>query len=174
MIHIERRKLDHSAKKNEGNNPKMECDKDLDYNTEIAKTYLTKWKDVLNYPILFEYEFTKDERETLLDAAKIGVITKRPSSLHAEELEEIIKRLESAMKNIKEEPDGWFVRFDGASPKDGKRDFPLMTAREIIEQIATSWRAMTCLDRQQKLYFCKFLKDWTGQESYESSFTRVM
>lgn len=147
---------------NDNNNPKDPDDeevKDLDYTTHCQKTNLHTYMHLIDYPVAFTYEFTGREISDLLDALKVGCISRRPSSLHEDELDAIIERLEGV---IPDTPlDGWFVRFSSNSPKDGMRVFPLMSAREIIEQIASSHRAWTALrDGDTKLYFVPFDRSW--------------
>lgn len=145
------------VKQNHGNHEKRKSEEGLDYDTECAKTYLDRWRYVLKYPIVFQHKFNDDEREVLIDAIKIGAQTGLVSSLHREELKEIADRM-SLGDCCK---DGWFCRFNGASPKDGRFDWPMMSAEDVIGQVSTSWRASQCLRRNdQTLYFCKFDANW--------------
>jgi hypothetical protein len=155
-----------SKELNTANHPRREDDqeaKGLDYNTEVDKTCLHRWKDIIEYPVLFEYTFTDEEACILVDAAKCGIITKRMSKVHKEELMEITCRLENHMKKLGDTlpTTGLFFRFSGASPKDGRFSFPVMGPREMVEQIATSNRARNCLQFGDKtIYVCKFDHSW--------------
>ena len=63
------------------NNCNLERDPDdidaqnKDYRTEIKKTHLLNYADVINYPIKFTYEFTVQEVDYLKKACQISIIT---------------------------------------------------------------------------------------------------
>lgn len=153
---------------NTNNHPKAETDleaKDLDYKVEIARTNLEKWCNVIEYPIAFQHKFLPGEVKYLLEASQIGRISQRVSSLHTEELEQITERLELEMKNNNiVSPTGWFFRFSSCSPKDGCRNFPMLSAKEIVDQMASSERAFKALtDGNTTIYLCKFDPQWVTQ-----------
>eukprot|EP01112_Ceratiomyxa_fruticulosa_P014097 TRINITY_DN4013_c0_g4_i1.p1 TRINITY_DN4013_c0_g4~~TRINITY_DN4013_c0_g4_i1.p1 ORF type:complete len:299 (-),score=68.43 TRINITY_DN4013_c0_g4_i1:139-1035(-) len=153
---------------NTNNHSKDESDieaKDLDYKVEIARTNLEKWSDVINYPIAFQHKFLPGEVKYLLEASHIGRISQRVSSLHTEELEQITERLELEMKNNNiVSLAGWFFRFSSCSPKDGCRNFPMLSAKEIVDQIASSERAFKALtDGNTTIYLCKFDPQWVTE-----------
>jgi hypothetical protein len=147
---------------NDNNHPKDVDDleiKDLDYTVQCQKTNLHRYMDAINYPVVFQYKFNKSEIQDLLDALKVGCITRRPSTQHEEELDAIIERLENVIPDTPH--GGWFIRFTSNSPKDGMHNMPYMSARQIIEQISSSHRSYTALrDGDDTLYFVNFDRSW--------------
>lgn len=132
--------------------------RDFDYNTEISKTDLKNWKDMIEYPVAFEWTFTRTESRHLVESMDVSLISHELSSTHQEELEEIIERLSIKLPAA---PVGWFFRFNQASPKDGKRNWPIKTAKEVIEQVVTSVRARRCLkEEDHTMYFCHYQPEW--------------
>jgi len=168
---IERITFDNLSQKNINNNNNpieiipSEYDKvyNLNYETEVARTNLVRWKNIINYPIIFEYTFTKSDIDILKRSCNIGIISGRIPLLYKEELEIIIKNLNKIMLTYDSEY-GWFVRFNRASPKDGVATFPLMTPEHVIRQIVTSKRALQCLSNDDAtMYFCKFDPLWNSE-----------
>jgi hypothetical protein len=163
MITIQRRAFDETIM-NSTNHPKDPADlevRDLDYKTEIRKTNLKYWRTLIDYPVKFEWTFTTEEVKHFQAAMPISLISREFSSLHSEEMEAAVKRLETELIDSRT---GWFVRFDSASPKDGKRSWPLLTASEVIEQVVTSERALRALeDGNRTLYFCYYVPRWDPQ-----------
>lgn len=147
---------------NDNNNPKEPEDfeiRDLDYTEYCKRTNLDRYADLIGYPYALKYTFTEREVADLKDALKIGAISRRPSSLHDDELDAIIERMEDVLPDTP--PSGWFVRFSACSPKDGAGTFPLWSAREVVEQVASSHRAWTALrDGDDTLYFVPFDPSW--------------
>lgn len=148
---------------NTANHPKDINDKsveNLDYATEITRMDLSVWRDIINYPVVTEYTFTLDEIKIFKAAMKMSLITGMIPPIYSVEIMDAVRRLDTALIPH-EQPTGWFFRFDGSSPKDGKRNWPIMSAQEIIEKIITSWRAHTCLNRgEDKIYLCKYDPTW--------------
>ena len=150
--------------------------KDLDYNTEIARTNLMNYANVIGYPIDHEYKFTKEEISKLLECAEIGIKVYRLSHLFEEDLFPIIERMEANLKDSLSCllnggltcPSGqglWFVRFNSCSPKDGKGDFPITNAKDLVEMIVTSSRARGALESgDDTLYFVKYDTEWDANK----------
>jgi D123 len=128
---------------------------------KLKHTFLDKWRHIINYPIIFEYDFTNQEIQDIKDSIQSGMLTGRPSSLHQEEINDLITRLTNVLPISST---GWFVRFNSLSPKDGCPSIPLMNATDIIHQIVTSKRALHALSRGEKtLYFTKFDPTWDSR-----------
>lgn len=66
---------------------------DLDYDTEIAKTDLTNYAHLINYPIDHVYTFTPNEIKVLLKCIEVGILIGRPSHIFDDDLEPIKARL---------------------------------------------------------------------------------
>jgi hypothetical protein len=134
----------------------------LDYKTEIKRTNVSAWKDMIQYPVKFEWTFEPAEARVMKESMQISLISNKLSSLHEEELTACIDRLQTQMPEVQ---DGWFIRFDEASPKDGVRAWPLYTARQVIEQIVTSMRALRALEEGNcVLYFCPYQPNWNSEK----------
>jgi hypothetical protein len=160
-IVIQRRNWIASAM-NSNNHPKGPEVLHLDYKTEIRRTNVSAWKDMIRYPVQFEWTFEPNEICVMKESMQVSLISNKLSSLHEEELTACIERLQKQMPEIS---DGWFVRFDEASPKDGVRALPLYTAHQIIEQIVTSMRALRALEEGNRvLYFCPYQPDWNSEK----------
>lgn len=159
QIIIQRRQWDEKTMNsmNHAKDPDDDLVKNLDYETELNKTNLQHWRNLISYPIIFEWTFDRQEVKDLLDAMKVSLQTFKFSSLHEEELERIISRLENALPKSST---GWFFRFDQSSPKDGAGKWPMITARHVILQVVTSERARQCLQTGSTLYFCYFEPHW--------------
>lgn len=151
------------AEVNSQNHPKELDDEEvqlLDYRTEIDKTSLLKWRSLIDYPIVLEWTFTPVEIRHLMDSMQVSLISKRLSSLHREELDEIIQRLDRELSQISS-PHGWFCRFARCSPKDGCRAWPLLSSKQVVEQVVTSVRAQQALQHGgTTLYLCRYLPNW--------------
>jgi len=95
VYHIER--VDHEGRRcNDCNNPVEPGDPDASecrYQSEIAKTRLEHYADMIGYPYRYVYRFTEAEAAVLMDAAPSGYITGRPCSTLAEELAAVAQRL---------------------------------------------------------------------------------
>ena len=163
-ISVERVREDLNHENNSNNHPKDENDleiKDLDYETEIARTNLCNYKDTIGYPVSWTYKFTEEEVKTLLECATVG---KKVGSarLFADELVEVIDRLKKSWK------DGlWFFRFDSHSPKDGDPVFPVMSAKDAINKIVTSKRAWTAmLYGNDLIYFVEYDRNWDTRREF--------
>ena len=75
---------------NTNNYPKKETEKHLDYTTEIYRTSLRKWKNLINYPVILEYRFKKHEINIFLETHQICVLQQRLPKTHQEEYQNII------------------------------------------------------------------------------------
>lgn len=146
---------------NSNNHPKDPADAEiahLSYKEEISKTHLSRYKDVLPYPVAWEYRFETREIRRLREAARTGILRGLVSESTWEDLEPTVARLQSAWRDV---PEGYFYRFDGASPKDGHRAFPARTASQVILALVTSRRALRAMDDGQTvLYFVRFEPNW--------------
>lgn len=111
-----------------------------DYDTEIKKTHLSNYAELINYPIKFTYEFTPTEVNYLKKTCHVSTITGQWTKIYAEELDEILERLK---KNWIEGQ--YFIRFDSTSPKDGTTEFPLTNPESVIMALITSKRAYRSL-----------------------------
>jgi hypothetical protein len=152
------------------------------YNTAFHKPceHLNNSNDVQEVPYLstfidllkrqyWTYSFDENECKILIDYAKVGSCTldRRkvlPDAYDSyEELDAIIERLSNAWISGR-----WFIRFDGRSPKDGRWEFPLVSAADTIEQIITSARALYALtsDHSDKLYFVEFKDHWQKHQEF--------
>jgi len=130
--------------------------KDLDYDKEIARTNLLNYANIISYPTDHEYKFTKEEISILIECVEIGIKVHRLSHLFEEELLPIIEKMQANWT------DGlWFVRFNSCSPKDGKGDFPITNAKDLVEMIVTSKRARGALKNgDDTLYFVQYDTEW--------------
>ena len=77
MIHIEYidNTTDHK-KFNSSNHEKDPNDaevKNLDYKTELAKTYLSKYMDLIKYPVEWHYQLTIPESKILIKICEVGI-----------------------------------------------------------------------------------------------------
>lgn len=150
--------LDH----NQVNNNNLNKDPDdfdaqnKDYSTELKKTHLSSYSDLIHYPIKFTYEITPTEVRYLEQACQIGIITGNWPSIYEEEMNEILERLK---KNWIEGQ--FFIRFDSGSPKDGTVEFPITNPESLIMALITSKRALSALDfGYNKIYFMDFDPDF--------------
>eukprot|EP01105_Mastigella_eilhardi_P004155 TRINITY_DN1549_c0_g3_i1.p1 TRINITY_DN1549_c0_g3~~TRINITY_DN1549_c0_g3_i1.p1 ORF type:complete len:292 (-),score=69.37 TRINITY_DN1549_c0_g3_i1:24-899(-) len=153
---------------NSSNHPRDPGDAEAaaqDYWTEVDRTRLSRYRGRVPTCCAFDscHTFTAAERDTLLEASASGVLTGRPSSLFQPELTAIAARLDAALPHPGP-PHGYFMRFDGASPKDGTHRFPVMDATEVVNQVATSKRAALGLTRGDcTLHFAPFDPEWNTE-----------
>lgn len=123
-----------------------------DYRTETKKTHLLNYANLINYPVKFTYEFTAQEIDYLKRACQVSIVTGNWSSLHEEEIDEVLERLKNNWIEGQ-----YFIRFDSASPKDGTVEFPITNPASVIMALITSKRALTSLNiGYNKLYFMDF------------------
>jgi hypothetical protein len=140
---------------------------ELDLETEIRRTALERWRHVVNYPVVFEFEFTRNETDALVDCMPFARMTGRIPDLHEAKVAALTARLESVM-NAHESLTGWFCRFNQQSPKDGELESnALRTAADVVQQIVTSrGRARICFNEDdRRLYFCRYRADWKCREN---------
>ncbi|AZL89824.1 division cycle 123 protein [Megavirus baoshan] len=165
MIHIEYiNNLDNLENFNSNNHNKICGDtevKDLDYRTELNKTNLSQYMDLINYPVIWTYEFNLFESKILLEACHIGCISGKFPKIYSDELFDIINRLnESWVEGL------WFMRLDTCSPKDSSIKLPYKTPLDVITSIVTSKRVINGflynIDNNQstKIYFIKYNDKW--------------
>ena len=157
-IFVERIRDDLVIENNTNNHEKDPTDTEvagLDYETELKKTNLMNYADLINYPVEWSYTFTDEEKKILIkcasDCIKIG-----RSALFEEELKPIVERLESGWTNGM-----WFFRFNSMSPKDGEPEYPVFDAKQVVNKIVTSKRGWNCmLKGENTIYFVKYDSDW--------------
>lgn len=109
--------------------------------------------------------------DILCDACYIGFIKHKPPAIYKEELVELEKYIE---KFIPSNITKWFIRLSPCSPKDGMYGSgPLISAKEIVSSIATSYRAFTCFNYVKQndldkeiLYLVPWRDDWY-EDGYE-------
>lgn len=123
-----------------------------DYQTELRKTHLLNYADLIHYPTKFTYEFTPVEVRYLQQASQISIITNKWTKLYDEELNEILERLKQNWVEGQ-----YFIRFDSGSPKDGTVEFPITNPESVIMALITSKRALSALNfGYNKLYFMDY------------------
>ena len=131
-----------------------------DYRTEIKKTHLINYANLINYPVKFTYEFTTQEIDYLKRVCQVSIITGNWPSIFEEEIDEVLERFK---KNWIEGQ--YFIRFDSASPKDGTVEFPITNPESVIMALITSKRALTSLNiGYNKLYFMEFDPDFNSNK----------
>lgn len=136
-------------------------------NDVIDAPHLSTFIDYLKRKY-WSYTFDEKECKILIDYTKVSCVSlTRKKVLPIEynsfkELDDIISRLSDCWT-----PGRWFIRFEGRSPKDGRWEFPMISAEDTIEQIITSSRALYALtcEHSNKLYFIEFKDSW--QEHHE-------
>ncbi|KAH7342654.1 hypothetical protein BKA65DRAFT_552268 [Rhexocercosporidium sp. MPI-PUGE-AT-0058] len=90
---------------------------------------------------------TPPQTQLILDASQASLHTRELNRLLTEELSD----LESAFTTLSFPPEGFFLRLDECSPKDGVRGIsPLRSADEIILRLTTSHRATNAMIRQKE------------------------
>ena len=90
---------------------------------------------------------TPPQTQLILDASQASLHTRELNRLYAEELAD----LKSAFGLLSYPPEGFFLRLDECSPKDGvKGTAPLKSAEEIILRLTTSHRATNAMIRQKE------------------------
>ncbi|KAH6724274.1 hypothetical protein BKA61DRAFT_535769 [Leptodontidium sp. MPI-SDFR-AT-0119] len=90
---------------------------------------------------------TPPQTQLILDASQASLHTREPNRLYAEELAD----LQSAFDTLSFPPEGFFLRLDECSPKDGvKGTSPLKSAEQIIFRLTTSHRATNAMTRQKE------------------------
>lgn len=160
-ILVERVRFDTASHDNYNNSyPKDPNDLEiinLDYDTEVKKTNLLNYADIINYPIDWSYSFTNDEQKILLNYSnnciKLGNIDNCQN-----ELKPIIQRLDD---NWPLDKKTYFFRFNSKSPKDGIPNYPIVNGLQVITKIVTSSRARLCLmDNETTLYFTLYDLEW--------------
>ena len=134
----------------------------LDYDTEIKKTSLMNYTDIINYPISWSYKFTPEEIVIMKKCATNNCIITGTINGHRDELKIIIDRLKTSWIDAM-----WFFRFDGRSPKDGASEYPVFTAEQVITKIVTSKRGFTSMmDGEDTIYFVKYENNWDRQREF--------
>lgn len=89
---------------------------------------------------------TPPQTQLILDASQASLHTRELNRLYAEELAD----LKSAFNSLSFPPEGFFLRLDECSPKDGVRGIaPLKSAEQIILRLTTSHRATNAMIRQR-------------------------
>lgn len=152
---------------NTNNHPKDPDDieaRDMDYRVEVSRTNLSRYRHLIDYPVAWEYDLTVREAKILGECCASGFLTGRVPAQYEEEMAEIAERMQAYWP---EKPDGYFFRFDSASPKDGVVGFPVRNAAEAVRNIATSKRAMRALENgERSLFFANFDKTWDENREF--------
>ncbi|AGC01608.1 cell division cycle 123 protein [Acanthamoeba polyphaga moumouvirus] len=167
MIHIEYiKEITNLDDFNSKNHPKFPNDietNSLDYKTELWKTNLSNYYDLINYPIFWTYDFNLSETKILLKACQIGSISGRYPKIYNDELKDIIDKLSSCWKS-----GSWFMRLDACSTKDSVVELPFESPETIIASIVTSRRAINALtdninrNLNTRIYFTHYDKKWNS------------
>ncbi|KAK0128501.1 hypothetical protein ONS95_000473 [Cadophora gregata] len=90
---------------------------------------------------------TPPQTQLILDASQASLHTRELNRLYAEEL----ATFKSAFETLSFPPEGFFLRLDECSPKDGvKGTAPLKSAEQIILRLTTSHRATNAMIRQKE------------------------
>jgi hypothetical protein len=135
--------------------------KNLDYKTELSKTYLSKYMDLINYPLEWTYHLTMAESKLLAKICEIGILVTRRPKIYDDELEEIERRLKDNWIDGQ-----WFMRMNQSSPKDSSVKLPYKSASDVINAIITSKRSFKAIsddiDRNilPVLYFVRYDPNW--------------
>jgi hypothetical protein len=129
---------------------------------EVRATAVESWAELVHYPIAFIWTIPPFAVRALKEAIPIGLVRNEPSTLHGGEFTDMAYILRGAAHDNAFPPHGWFVRFGQMSPKDGMYgSVPLTSWRQIVHQLATSSRALACLnDGETKLYLCHWDPTW--------------
>lgn len=157
---IERVGLGSSDPINTNNHPPDQAEAHLDYRTEVDRTRLSNYHDIIDYPTIARYTLTDEDVALLERSGQMCIFTgKLPQPLETE-YKQFIEQIENTIGSTTAQI-GLFIRLDGSSPKDGALAWPLMSAREIVRQIATSKRAHQCISHGDRvIYMCRFDRDW--------------
>lgn len=132
--------------------PEYQDIKNLDRITEVKRTWLDKYIDLISDRISYRFELTDKELQVMQDASRIGRLTRNRTELFAEELEEIEQRVAKEIPFSSGEM--YFIRTDAASPKDGLPDMPATSAWDVVSCLSTSHRAyMAFMDGCRTIYF---------------------
>ena len=163
-IIVERVRVDSGEEINTNNHPRDPDDLEtasLDYFEEQRKTNLTRYAEIIGYPIAWTYQFTQEEVLTLIECSSKGMKIGR-TLLFKEELEPITARLKSVWKEGM-----WFFRFDSCSPKDGNPKYPVYLPDQVIDMITTSKRAWQALNANENvLYFVQHDPNWDTKREF--------
>ncbi|AGF85714.1 division cycle 123 protein [Moumouvirus goulette] len=167
MIHIEYiKEITNLDDFNSNNHPKFPNDKEangLDYKTELWKTNLSNYYDLINYTVSWTYDFNLSETKILLKACQIGSISGKCPKIYDDELGEIINKLNSSWKS-----GSWFMRLDASSTKDSIINPPFKSAQSVITSIVTSRRTINALtdninrNLNTRIYFTPYDSKWNS------------
>ncbi|QGR53620.1 d123 domain-containing protein [Moumouvirus maliensis] len=165
MIHIEYiNEITNLDDFNSNNHPKFPDDieaNSLDYKTELWKTNLSNYYDLINYPISWTHDFNLSESKILLKANQTGSISGRYPKIYNDELEIIINKLNSCWKQ-----GSWFFRLDACSTKDSVVEPPFESPNTVITSLVTSRRVINAItdnlnrNLNTKIYFIPFNTKW--------------
>lgn len=165
-IIIERVRYDNLTNINTCNYPKNPNDTDiidLDYATEIKKTNLMNYAEIINYPIAWSYEFGTDEIKLLIDISSNYIKNGETNKIN-ENINLIVDRLENVWPNTGQK---YFFRFNSMSPKDGIPQFPVINAQQVIHKIVTSKRAWNCMMEEEKaIHFAEYDNKWDPRREF--------
>lgn len=138
------------------NNLKKDMDdldaRTMDYETELKKTHLSSYANLINYPIKFSYEFTKPEIAILKQACQVSIITSQWPKILDEELNAIYLRLKESWIEGR-----YFIRLDSCSVKDSNVECPIINPKDLIMSLITSKRVLTAFKvGYNKIYFIDY------------------
>jgi len=171
MIHIEYiTNIDNPQNFNSNNHDKDINDIEIvnkDYKTEIAKTNLSMYAELICYPIVWQYTFTLREIHMLYTICETGIIVTRRPKIFDDEIDSLVNELTQFWIDGE-----WFARFDACSMKDAGKKIPYKSPIDVIDAIITSKRAYNALidviNLQQStmtLSFVAYNKNW--QQDHE-------
>ena len=158
---------------NHDKDPADEAVTELDYRVEVDRTCLSNYQFILEkYPHIVlsdwsamqTFTFSQMDARYLIQAAESAIFTGKLPKCYDEELTDIMVKLDQFLAD-KSNDNGFFIRFDSVSPKDGVKPvlsdsngFPVRTGQEIVTMLATSKRALRAFNRgDRQLHFLPFI-----------------
>lgn len=131
---------------------------ELDYETELKKTNLMNYANLIDYPISWIYTFTEEEIHVLIKYASDYL----KNNIDEVEIKPVLQRLDNAWTK-----GAWFFRFNSMSPKDGIPNCSVTSALDTINKIITSKRAWNCMTSGEKtIYFVRYENDWDPKREF--------
>lgn len=136
---------------------------ELDYETEIKRTNLINYADVVNYPIEWSYTFSNDDIKILKNYASDYLKNTLIKNVLIKNNEQLF--FDKFAQKWRE--GNWFFRFNSISPKDGVPDYPVSNIYDVINKIITSKRAFnSMLDGENTIYFVKYDQEWDKKREF--------
>jgi hypothetical protein len=132
----------------------------LDYETEVRRTELRNYIHLTNYiELKISANMLAILKEYNNNSWKTGRLWGELNELWEQEAELDASGLFDGRR--------WFFRFSSNSPKDGTPDYPVVSAKDVLEKIATSARASFSLERgERSLFFAPFHDDWDTEDEF--------